>query len=268
MAVEGVNNNNAAVYAGTGAALAGGAIGGTTGYFTKSFLKDGEPTDEFVKKVTKNMKKELEEFFPDLKAQGDMFKNAKTADECKKIMIDSQKAVLKDIDLDEAKKAIKGNADILESAGLKGIDAKDINKASNLDELLDVYAKNFDENFAGKSVKEINAVYDNIANKKVKPIIKQVLATIYDSDKKKFIDIGKLELGDTPIEKFLKKTAKAFTDAASSIKWKAAGIYGGIAAALLGLGTYFGVANGMKAQAPEAAEAAEEQIAETQQADA
>ncbi len=264
MAVEGVNNNNAALYAGAGAAVAGGAIGGTTGYFTKSILKDGEPTDEFVKKVGKNVEKELKEFFPALKNYGEKLKDAKTADECKNLMIDSYKTMMKDVDLDMVKTALKGNAESFESAGLKGIDTKAIDKASNFDELVDLFSKNFDENFAGKSAKEVRAAYDNIAQKGMKDIVKTGLAAIYDFDKKKFIDIG--ELGDSPIEKFIKKTEKAYKDAASSIKWKAAGIYGGIAAALLGIGTYLGVANGMKSQAPEAA--AEEQVAEPQQTEA
>lgn len=262
MAVDGVNNNNTAVYAGTGAALAGGAIGGATGYYTKSILKDGEPTDEFVKKVAKNTEKELKEMFPGLKNSG-QFKDAKTADECKNIVVDGYKTVLKDLNLDNAKVAVKNTVDNFESVGLKGINPEAIEKASNLDELVDLVSKNFDENFAGKSAKEVRAAYDSIANKQFKEIVKAGLAAIYDSDKKKFVDFG--ELGDTPIEKFIKKNAKAYKDAASSIKWKAAGIYGGIAAALLGIGTYLGVASGMKAQTPEQAE---EQIAETQQADA
>ena len=51
MAVDRVNgNNNTALYTGIGA-VAGAGAGVAAGYLTKPFLKDGAPTDEFVKKV-------------------------------------------------------------------------------------------------------------------------------------------------------------------------------------------------------------------------
>lgn len=53
MAVEGVNNsnNNAGWYA-LGAAALGAGAGAGTAYMTKPYLKDGAPTDSFVKKMS------------------------------------------------------------------------------------------------------------------------------------------------------------------------------------------------------------------------
>ena len=55
MSVEGINNsnNNAGLYA-AGAGLVGAGAGVAAGYYTRPFLKDGAPTDEFVKKVNNN----------------------------------------------------------------------------------------------------------------------------------------------------------------------------------------------------------------------
>ena len=52
MSVSGVNNsnNNAGTYA-AGAAVVGGGAAGAYGYFSRPFLKDGAPTDAFVKNV-------------------------------------------------------------------------------------------------------------------------------------------------------------------------------------------------------------------------
>lgn len=58
----GVNNsnNNAGLYA-AGAGLLGAGAGAAAGYYTRPFLKDGAPTDEFVKKVNNNLVENLGE---------------------------------------------------------------------------------------------------------------------------------------------------------------------------------------------------------------
>ncbi len=51
MSVDSVNNsNNTALYTASGAVLGAGVA---AGYLTKPFLKDGAPTDEFIKKWRK-----------------------------------------------------------------------------------------------------------------------------------------------------------------------------------------------------------------------
>lgn len=72
MAVDGVNNsnNNTALYT-AGAAVVGGGTGVAAAYLTKPFLKDGAPTDSFVKKLQDNMTKYVE----NLKQEIDNLKN-------------------------------------------------------------------------------------------------------------------------------------------------------------------------------------------------
>lgn len=51
MAVESVNgsNSNTGLYT-SAAALAGGGAGAAAGWYSKPYLKDGAPTDSFIKK--------------------------------------------------------------------------------------------------------------------------------------------------------------------------------------------------------------------------
>ena len=56
MAIDSVNNSssNAGLYAG-GAAVVGAGAGAAAGYLTKPFLKDGAPTDSFMKTLGENL---------------------------------------------------------------------------------------------------------------------------------------------------------------------------------------------------------------------
>lgn len=59
MAVESVNgsNSNTGLYT-SAAALAGGGAGAAAGWYSKPYLKDGAPTDSFIKKWIKILKKQ------------------------------------------------------------------------------------------------------------------------------------------------------------------------------------------------------------------
>ena len=67
MSVESVNNSgsNTGLYT-TGAALVGAGAGAAAGYLTKPFLKDGAPTDSFIRKIEENSLDTLDE---NIKAQ-------------------------------------------------------------------------------------------------------------------------------------------------------------------------------------------------------
>ena len=59
MSVDSVNkNNNTGLYTTIGT-LAGAGAGAAAGYLTRPFLKDGAPTDTFLKKVEANVVKTL-----------------------------------------------------------------------------------------------------------------------------------------------------------------------------------------------------------------
>lgn len=72
MAVDGVNNsnNNTALYT-AGATVVGGGAGAAAGWYSRPFLKDGAPTDSFVKKIQDNVTKHIE----NLKQEIDNLKN-------------------------------------------------------------------------------------------------------------------------------------------------------------------------------------------------
>ena len=243
MSLDGVNSSkdNTALYAAGAAAGAGAIAGGATGYYTKSFLKDDAPTDEFVTKASKNMQNAMpKETVDALKQLAEEGKKCKNAAEYKDLLSQIYKTGYSIIPLEDAKNAMAQNSQMFELMGLKGMDEAKIASATSVDELVEQFGKHFDDVFAGKSVKEIQAAYDKAGLKVAKANVINILSQIYDFDKKKFLNFDEL-FDDTPVDKAARKVAQAVKDAASSIKWKAAGIYGGIAASVLGLGTLIGV---------------------------
>ena len=93
MSVDGVNgNNNTALYTGIGA-VAGAGAGVAAGYLTKPFLKDGAPTDTFLKKVEANVVKTLsleeQKEYEQTKQKLETLKNIKTKDELKQLVQNS-----------------------------------------------------------------------------------------------------------------------------------------------------------------------------------
>ncbi len=117
MAVDSVNsNNNTALYT-AGAATVGAGAGVATAYLTKPFLKDGAPTDSFVKKIQDNVTKLHEK----MKQEID---NLKNVDELKDYIRNNEQlkesddlvaAVLAEIDasgFEASKTAIKNGVSI------------------------------------------------------------------------------------------------------------------------------------------------------------
>lgn len=240
MAVDSVNNvNNNMLYAG-GATLAGGVAGGAVGYYTKSFLKDGEPTDTFIKKVGDNMVKlippELAEEWSNLD-----FKDVKSMEDVKANNMKLIENICSKLSLGEAKQAMVLSIPAAVANGEIPMNVEEIDKAKSLDELLELAAKNMDANLAGKNFDELKEFMKLSKIEQVKGKVSELLTQMYDFDKKKFyslkeIGFDDIDAGDV-LGQFALKTRKALTDAASSIKGKAALIYGGITAAAAGAGT-------------------------------
>lgn len=119
MSVDGVNgNNNTALYTGIGA-VAGAGAGVAAGYLTKPFLKDGAPTDTFLKKIEANVVKiqspEEQKSYEQAKQKLETLKNIKTKEELRQVVNNSDvEAVLKadtlqeidSLDFEVLKKAI------------------------------------------------------------------------------------------------------------------------------------------------------------------
>ena len=98
MAVDSVNNtsNNAGMYA-LGAGAATGIGAGAYGYYSKSYLKDGEIKDSFIRKIENQILEADKDIAPDEKQMYkdslkfyDDIKNAKDADSLKNVVKNSQ----------------------------------------------------------------------------------------------------------------------------------------------------------------------------------
>lgn len=216
MSVEGVNNNsNAGLYT-AGAAAVGGGAGALAGWYSKPYLKDGMPTDSFIKKVVENgvkdlpedMKKVAEPIGEGLAKFVKMFNNAKSLEELKNGLFDY------------CKNDLKTMTKVLDDIGFKVI-VKNLDDIEFEDIELKDFAKNFDESIAGKTIEQVKAEF------KKGLFENEFLKQFWDADKKVFINC---EEG----------AGKILKDAAKSIQGKYAAIYGGIGAAVLGLATLIG----------------------------
>lgn len=246
------SNSNTGLYA-AGAAVVGGGAGAAAGWYSRPFLKKGEPTDEYVNTAAKKIVKALpEEFTTNLKSVVDKFNNAKSTGELRTMLTDSIKALYKDIDFEKAKGYLKNTNDNLSLFGLKTFEAEDIANVKNNDDIAELFGKLFDKTFEGKSLEQVKtAIKENCSTMK-KSAIKGIFSLLWDPDKKKFISEmanfegykGLLENLNPQIKEIMENAAnvsekltKSFTDAANSIKGKYAAIYGAVGTAVLGLGT-------------------------------
>ena len=133
---------------------------------------------------------------------------------------------------------MNGTNDFLEVFKIKFSDnaRAGIEKAQNIDDIFNAFSTAYDEEFAGKSLKEVkNEAKKDFADLK-KSTAKGIFEICWDDDKKKF-----LQRDDNIILPMVKKAAR-------SIKAKYAAIYGVIGAAVLGLGTHLIVNNNKKAE--------------------
>lgn len=236
MSVSGVNNsnNNAGTYA-AGAAVVGGGAAGAYGYFSRPFLKDGAPTDAFIKKMGESMKAELPpealEFTQAIenesKALAETLEKTTSVQEYKNVYVDHLFRNVDDINITDFKAIQQGVFENLEAMGLKATPevVESFKNAQSVDDLKNVMKGLLDKEFAGKSLDEIKNAAKAQAKELEKQMGKGIFDGFWDSNKKAFVNC---EEG----------IGKAVKSAAKKIQLKTAGIYGGIAAAVLGLGTY------------------------------
>ena len=262
--VEGVNNNNsnAGLYAASGVVLGGGA-GAATAYLTKPYLKDGAPTDEFVKKagdklidqadVSKEQKTIIKEVTPML----DKLAKASDAESYKNLtasMVDKLVSIYPDVDTlkSEIKKGSGFASLFVPSSEAEGYAKliENIEKASTMDELKQLFVE--------RSNAELEAKGFETCKKELSDMLRAVKEagipmSVDDFGKmtiNKVLDDGKLVNKIVDGEKAL--TDEGFSiikKAAKSIQGKYAMIYGAIGAAVLGVVGYVaGVMGGNKAE--------------------
>ena len=251
MSVESVNNssNNAGLYS-SGAALVGAGAGAATAYLTRPFLKDGAPTDEFIKKMDEKLINELPEELRELvhstqsllKNASEEMMSASSVEELKNIYLKRSVDDLRSQDFNKAKQMLIStyenldNAGTLDSASSQFIEK--INGVKDFDELRTIVAENFDKEYAGKSLEEIKNAMKTEAINMNKKIAQNMCEPFWDSSKKCFVNC------EDGLGNVIKKAAR-------SIQGKYALVYGAIGAAVLGLGTLL-CCGGKKSPAPDA----------------
>lgn len=251
MSVESVNNSgsNTGLYT-TGAAVVGAGAGVAAGYLTKPFLKDGSPTDSFIRKMEENVKSVLspkdreavESIENGLKEYLAPMMEASSVEECKSACIENILKQFKDVDIDTAKFYL---SDYIQKGGFNGVleekaiqeSLDKVNKVTNFDELKAFFAEDFDKTYAGKNIDQIHELLKKSIDQMKGNAFKKTFESYWDSSKKQFVNC------EEGVGAAIKKTAR-------SIQGKYAMIYGAIGAGVLGLGTYL-CCRGKKSPQPE-----------------
>lgn len=256
MSVDSVNNssNNTGLYTAGGIVLGAGA-GAAAGYYTKSYLKDGAPTDSFCKKLGDNLietlpeeqKKIYKQVFPIVEKVTSS--DVKTAEELKNLTMDVINSVTADCKtLPEFFDAVNGD----NAFGVNLINIEDqellskFGDAKSIDEAKQIISTSVEKEISTVGLEEAKAQlkgsFDALKDAGVpftkKDFGKKVWEAAYDSTKNKLV---KEELSDEAFGA-VKKTLR-------EVKLKTAGIYGAIGAAVLGtVGYLCGAFGGNKAQ--------------------
>jgi hypothetical protein len=240
MTVDGINNNNVGMYVAGSAALGAGA-GVSAGYLTRPFLKDGAPTDTFIKKMEEKLmdavppevreatiqaQKGIQEFTGKLN-------NAKTVEEFKNILKESVANTLDNVPKEGTEtfsEIMSKLAEYFESLGLNVDEEtrKIFNSVGSKEECLRLFSEKVNAEYDGKTIEEIKELLnkDIAKGKEVnRKAATQIFEQFWDGSKKTF------ENCEEGIGKAVKKAAR-------SIQGKYAMIYGAVGAAALGLVGY------------------------------
>ena len=232
MSVESVNNSgsNTGLYT-TGAALVGAGAGAAAAYLTKPFLKDGAPTDSFIKKIDENVKaamppleRELVKGVQtELNKTYDAMMKASSVEELKRIYLENTMNKLESLDINTAKSSLSAVLENCIDSGIADGNFQEyldnINKAANFDELKTAFAANFDKVYEGKNIDQIKEAIKKEADEISRKAGKNMFEQFWDSSKKQFVNC------EDGVGAAIKKAAR-------SIQGKYALIYGSIGAAV------------------------------------
>ena len=256
MSVDSVNNssNNTGLYTAGGIVLGAGA-GAAAGYYTKSYLKDGAPTDSFCKKLGDNlietMPEEQKKIFKQILPAVEKVTSSdvKTAEELKNLTMDVLNSATADCKtLPEFFDAVNGD-NFFGKSLINTDDAELLSKigdAKSIEEAKQIISASIEKDISTvgfeKAKAQLKGAFDAIRDLGYpltkKDYGKKAWELAYDSTKNKLV---KGELEDEAFGA-VKKTLR-------EVKLKTAGIYGAIGAAVLGtVGYLCGAFGGNKAQ--------------------
>lgn len=247
MSVDGVNNsNNAGLYAASGAVLGAGA-GATAGYLSKPFLKDGLPTDTFIKKMGENIRATIPAEHEELavamenmlKPNQERLSAAKSVDEFKKIYMEASCPPDMAKNFEEFKQCMLVINDRLPEANK--VVVKLVSSASNAEEFRTLLEEDFDARYSGKSLDVIKNTIKNESVDYGRKLGTAQFNQYWDSSKKTFVN------SEDAVGKAIKSAAEGF-------QRKYAMIYGAIGAAILGGIGYLCGGIGANKEAPETAQ--------------
>lgn len=239
MQVDQVRNSNNTSYT-VGAVATGAVVGGLGGWYSKPFLKKGEPTDEFLKNIENNLNKDCSKILPDevrnVLEQSQLtikeLDKINTVEDLKGMIYNPLSLLLDDIpdsEIDVFKSAILESNNTL--AGINPelndhIFIEDVKKAASVEDVKQAIKESLNREFDGKSIEEIKNTIKIRSLTTKKKTLTHIFNSVWDNDKKKF-----LKFEENPFSEIVTKSAK-------SIQGKYAAICATIGAAVLGIGTF------------------------------
>lgn len=247
MEVNKVNNQNSNVglYTGIGT-VAGGGVGALAGWNTKPFLKDDGPSDTFIKNVIARGEEIVSTdnpMYEQIKQFSEMGNSAKSVEELRAMVLKPVREMYEVLgdDIEAMKHALTYTAELSEGMGVPAFSAEDIASVKSLDDVVELFGKNFDKQFGGKTLEEIRQSSAENAQRIVKESVKTMFHNLWDTESKKFIKIDNdIDLDDS-LKSVAENVRNLLDDVAKGMKGKAALIYGLSTAAIAGLGTFVGV---------------------------
>ena len=181
------------------AALTGAAGAGATYYFANPFLKNGVPTDEFVKqmddKIVEMMPKEVQEnLFAQKNNIKEMFskmEKATTINEFKNVYLDNALSKITEEQIPLLKEAVENNEGLYKQFGMNP-GSKDaierFKKINSLEELKKFASENFDSFYKGKTLDEIKQAFKAEADMYNRKAAQTIFEQYWDAGKKTFVN--------------------------------------------------------------------------------
>lgn len=245
--VDSRNNSNTGLIT-AGSAIVGGGSGALIGYYSKPWVKDGAPTDTFIKKAgekllseTTSIPQEQKELLRNAQSMIDKMKNAKTVEEFRNANLEPVNKLIDSYsDLDTLKTAWANGCEIADNFRFDKVNIDEFNEkfanVSSIDEYKRVLAEAVDAEINAKGLdkckQEFLSFVDNM-RKNGMPVtlddsVKMIFKEVYDSDAKKLV-----KAEDVTDEAF-----NIFKDVAKKMQGKSAAIWGAVGAAALGIGGF------------------------------
>ena len=240
MAVDKVNSIKSSDSYIIPAAIGGGLVTGTIGWFTRPYIKNGQPTDKFVRELEKEAGKYLPmDTYEAMHKASKAIENAQSVDEVVEITTKPVIDLYKTFTIENAKKGLQNAIDISSAIGRVTITPEEVEAVESMDDVIKLIIKDAKNALEGKSLQEIkdNAKLQSITN--IKKELVSMFNYVWDGNRKKFRSLEELGLqgAEGGVANFNKMVYKVVMNTVNKFRDKTAAIWGLAGALIAGVVT-------------------------------